>query len=107
MKKYLLVTVLSGLFVQFVAAQNVGIGETAPTSRLTVKGTGTSSPIMVKNGDNDSLVYSTFRNLHLGGYHNSNTGVVNISNKYYLPNDPFQLQLTAAGEKTGGNAAGS
>ena len=107
MKKYLLVTVLSGLFVQFVAAQNVGIGETAPTSRLTVKGTGTSSPIMVKNGDNDSLVYSTFRNLHLGGYHNSNSGVVNISNKYYLPNDPFQLQLTAAGEKTGGNAAGS
>jgi hypothetical protein len=107
MKKYLLTTVLCGVCIQFVAGQNVGIGETAPVSRLTVKGNGSGSPFMIKNGDNDSLVYTTFRNLHLGGYHTSNSGVVNISNKYYLPSDPFQLQLTAAGEKSGGNVEGS
>lgn len=88
-------------------SQNVGIGETNPAAKLTVKGAGLTPSFLVKNGDDDSLIYQGFKNTHLGGFHLTSTGVATISNKNYLPLDPPQLELVAAGERIPGNANGS
>jgi hypothetical protein len=107
MHKIVLVLSWACLLALPVLAQNVGIGETTPAARLTVKGSGLNSSLLVKNANDDSLLLTGNRNLHLGGYHQTSNGVVVISNKHFLPTDPAQLQLVAAGERTGGNAAGS
>jgi hypothetical protein len=62
---------------------------------------------LVKNSDDDSLLFTNYRSLFLGGYHITANGVVNISNKNYLPTDPVTLNLVAAGERSGGNSNGS
>jgi hypothetical protein len=90
-----------------VLPQNVGIGEPNPTVKLTVKAESFQPSFLVKNGDDDSLLFTGYRNLFLGGYHPTGTGVVNVSNKNFLPFDPPIVNLIAAGERSGGNANGS
>lgn len=106
MKKFFLLTILLVL-AHAALPQNVGIGETNPTVKLTVKGSSILPSFLVKNGDDDSLLFASYRSLYLGGYHLTANGVVNISNKIYLPFDPPTVNLIAAGERSGVNANGS
>jgi len=95
------------MFAQIAFSQNVGIGEENPTVKLTVKGTGSFPSLLVKNSVEDSLFFASYLNLYLGGYHEMANGVVNITNKNYLPNDPPTLSLIAAGERSSGSVNGS
>ena len=47
------------LLARTALPQNVGIGETNPLVKLTVKSIGALPSLLVKNGDDDSLVLAT------------------------------------------------
>lgn len=106
MKKIVLLLCIAGIMAA-VQAQNVGIGENNPAARLTIKGAPLGASLLVKNEDDDSLVLTSYRSLHLGGYHSTAGGVINISNKNFAPIDPVQLNLVANGEFSGGSTNGA
>lgn len=102
-----LLTTACCLCLSPLQAQNVGIGETAPGAKLTVKGFGIGRSLLIKNSLDDSLMQVDYHRVHFGGVHTNSTGLVSISNKNLLPSDIYQLQLVAAGERSGINANGS
>lgn len=92
------------LFSFFVVAactalgQHVGIGEPNPTVKLTVRGTGYDPNLLVKNGNNDSVMLVNYNNVRVGGVHDGILGVLSISNKHFGTTDPPHLELIAHGE---------
>lgn len=106
MKQFSLLVIFL-LIVRAALPQNVGIGEPNPTVKLTVKASSFQPSFLIKNGDDDSLFFTDYRNMFLGGYHPGATGVVNITNKNYLPLDPVTLNLVAAGERSATDVNGS
>ena len=107
MKQLLLLTIFMFILSAVTRSQNVGIGEPNPLVKLTVKSTGLQPSFLAKNGNDDSLIFSNYKSIFLGGYHTTATGVVNISNKHYLPFDSPQLELVAGGERSPGLSNGS
>jgi hypothetical protein len=109
MKKYIVVCMTAALAMCLSEsqAQNVGIGETAPGAKLVIKGAGLGRSLLVKNSADDSMMMVDHLNVQIGGVHATATGILSISNKHYLPSDPYQLQLVAGGERSGINANGS
>jgi hypothetical protein len=109
MKKYIVVFMTAALVMclPVLHAQNVGIGETSPGARLVVKGAEFGRSLLLKSSNEDSVMMVDYRRVQIGGVHAASTGVLSISNKYFAPSDEYQLQIIAAGERSGINANGS
>lgn len=107
MKPLICFAILSCAFF-FAAAQNVGVGETSPAAKLTIKSSDAfSKALMVKTTDDDTTLFIYNRNHYINGYNNASSSSLTVSNKYFVPVDNAHLTLLAFGEKSGINAAGS
>ena len=92
----------------FAMAQNVGVGETTPAAKLTIKASDAfSKALLIKNTNDDTTLLIWNRNHFINGYHNSSSSSMTIGNKYFLPGDNPHLTLMAFGERSGISAAGS
>lgn len=95
-----------------IYAQNVGINESNPGAKLTVKAGSAFSPsLLVKNFEDDSSLMIRGNYLYAG---NANAGtsynwgsVMTIANRYSSHADATLLNLLATGQKTDVNANGS
>ncbi|HYF33317.1 MAG TPA: hypothetical protein VD993_19465 [Chitinophagaceae bacterium] len=92
-----------------VLAQNVGVGETSPGAKLTIRSSDPSSrSMLVKTTSNDTTLYIQGFNHHLGAGSNIiSSASLTVNNKNFVPFDNTHLSLIAWGERSGINAAGS
>ena len=90
-------------------AQNVGVGETSPVAKLTVRASDAfSKSLLLKTNTNDTTLLVQGFNHHLGGgFTNLSSSALTINNKHFLPFDNSHLTLMAWGERAGSNANGS
>jgi hypothetical protein len=96
------------LLCQAAISQNVGVGETSPTHKLTVRTTDPfSRSLLLKTTTNDTAMVTLGFNHFLNGYTNASSATMTVGNKHFLPFDNPQLSVMAWGEKSGINAAGS
>jgi hypothetical protein len=89
-------------------AQNVGIGESSPAAKLTIKSSDAfSKSLLVKTTSDDTAMFIYGHSHYLNGYSNSSSATLTLNNKYFVPGDNAQLTILASGERSGINAAGS
>jgi hypothetical protein len=106
--KPLLLCMMFACVFSFSFAQNVGVGETNPQAKLTIKASDAfSKALMVKNTNDDTTLLIWNRNHFINGYTNQSFSSMTIGNKYFLPFDNPQLTLMGYGERVGANASGS
>ena len=88
-------------------AQNVGIGETTPTAKLTIRSSDFSNnSLLVKNNNGDSILMIRGANHYMNGLAPF-SGTLLLNNKATLPLDNPQLTLMASGEAIPGFTNGS
>jgi hypothetical protein len=91
-----------------VFAQNVGIGESNPGAKFTVRASDAlSKSLLLKTNSNDTATFVQGFNHYLNGYSNTSSATLTVNNRHFLPFDNSQLTIMASGEKVGINAAGS
>ena len=90
-------------------AQNIGVGETSPAAKLTVRASDAfSKSLLLKTNTNDTtLLVQGFNHQLGGGFTNLSSSALTINNKHFVPFDNSQLTLMAWGERAGSNANGS
>jgi hypothetical protein len=87
--------------------ENVGIGETLPGAKLTVKSSDVlEKSLLVKTSNDDTTFYIQGRNHFMNGYVPS-VSTLTLNNRYSLPFDNPQLSIVASGERVGANYSGS
>jgi hypothetical protein len=86
---------------------NVGIGETNPGARLTVKAGADNVPLLIKSATDDTAYFMVSHRHYIGGYTNTSSSSLTLNNKYFLPIDNPQLTIMASGEASGGFVNGS
>jgi hypothetical protein len=91
-----------------LSAQNVGVGETSPGAKLTIKASDAfNKSLLIKTSTNDTATFFMGFNHYIGGYTNTSVAALTLNNKYFLPFDNTQLNIVASGERVGINANGS
>ncbi|MGB8191836.1 MAG: hypothetical protein WCF67_07960 [Chitinophagaceae bacterium] len=89
-------------------AQNVGVGESSPGAKLTIRSSDAfSKSLLVKTTSNDTSFFIYGYNHFINGYTNTSTSSLTVNNKHFLPFDNAQLTILASGERSGINANGS
>lgn len=89
-------------------AQNVGVGESNPGAKLTVRASDAfSKSLLLKTNSNDTATYVQGFSHYMNGYTNISSATLIVNNRHFLPFDNPQLTIMASGEKSGINAAGS
>jgi hypothetical protein len=91
-----------------VSAQNVGIGETAPTAKVEIKATSNSnSPLLVKGAGNESVLeifpQNIYYNTFLGGVSSGVNSALTISNRYFGTLANPHLRLNSIHANGGGS----
>lgn len=88
-------------------AQNVGIGDTTPTSKLTIRSSDLfNNSLLVKNNNGDSILMIRGANHYMNGFAPFSSTLL-LNNKTTLPFDNPQLTLMASGEAIPGVSNGS
>ena len=96
------------LFTITAISQNVGIGDTNPGAKLSVKTADVfGSSLLIRNSLNDTNFLIAGKRLYMNGYSPVGSASLIVNNKYDLPFDTPQLMLVASGEHDGTSARGS
>lgn len=106
MKKYLAAAGLLLLLIS-VQAQNVGIGESNPGAKLTVKTSDVFGKALLIKTSTDDTAYFIFAGRHYMNGYSGRNATLSLNNKLSLPYDNPQLEIMASGEKSGIESAGS
>ncbi|HYJ38285.1 MAG TPA: hypothetical protein VEV87_06695, partial [Chitinophagaceae bacterium] len=107
MKRLTTLLTLAAISHLAYSQSNVGIGETNPGARLTVKADGVNRPLLIKNSNDDTAYFISNHRHYINGFNNSISSSLTLNNKYFLPFDQPQLTILASGEQSGINSNGS